>query len=226
MYIDLIFLTLTAGRASVSSSAGDNTAMYDTVEDRLRKSVNTQRKIKESQLKMTEVHQKIRDLSINIRYDWPGNLTSKWLRCTKNTLLKNSMYYWYWKWKDSRKYLFKHPKISDLSIKLVKSVEEKVLRLSTLWIIIWKLFIIIVKHLKLKLNISREQFWQMNLRYEIFPQASHCSFCYLHIHVHVHVCYLFKILYRVCWMQLNCFQNERATYQRTCEEWKRCWGYE
>eukprot|EP00105_Crassostrea_gigas_P031495 XP_011454205.1 PREDICTED: kinesin-like protein KIF27 isoform X2 [Crassostrea gigas] len=52
-------------RGSLSSSAGDT--VYDTVEDRLRKSINTQRKIKETQIKMSEDHQKMRDLSINIR---------------------------------------------------------------------------------------------------------------------------------------------------------------
>lgn len=57
--------TLTAIRGSVSSSAGDQ--LYETVEDRLRKSINTQRKIKETQIKMSEDHQKMRDLSINIR---------------------------------------------------------------------------------------------------------------------------------------------------------------
>ncbi|KAK3104146.1 hypothetical protein FSP39_024813, partial [Pinctada imbricata] len=66
MNVPDIRISKAVSHASMSSSAGDM-AVYETVEDRLRKSVNTQRKIKESQLKMTEVHQKIRDLSINIR---------------------------------------------------------------------------------------------------------------------------------------------------------------
>ena len=56
---------VTVFRGSVSSSAGDT--VYETVEDRLRKSINTQRRIKEAQIKMSEDHQKMRDLSINIK---------------------------------------------------------------------------------------------------------------------------------------------------------------
>ncbi|XP_061178029.1 kinesin-like protein KIF27 isoform X2 [Saccostrea echinata] len=65
MNIPAIRISKPAIRGSVSSSAGD--PVYETVEDRLRKSINTQRKIKETQIKMSEDHQKMRDLSINIR---------------------------------------------------------------------------------------------------------------------------------------------------------------
>ncbi|XP_048780280.1 kinesin-like protein KIF27 isoform X2 [Ostrea edulis] len=65
MNVPTISISKPAIRGSVSSSAGDQ--LYETVEDRLRKSINTQRKIKETQIKMSEDHQKMRDLSINIR---------------------------------------------------------------------------------------------------------------------------------------------------------------
>ncbi|KAJ8298884.1 hypothetical protein KUTeg_022944 [Tegillarca granosa] len=62
MNIPEIKISKEAGRYSVSSSAGD-VQFHDIV----RKSQDTQRQIKDSQLKMTEAHQKMRDLSINIR---------------------------------------------------------------------------------------------------------------------------------------------------------------
>ncbi|XP_052067157.1 kinesin-like protein KIF27 isoform X4 [Mytilus californianus] len=55
---------------SMSSSAGgDNLGVstIEAVEDSLRKSANTQRMLKESRLKLTDAHTKMRDLSINIR---------------------------------------------------------------------------------------------------------------------------------------------------------------
>ncbi|XP_033751505.1 LOW QUALITY PROTEIN: kinesin-like protein KIF27 [Pecten maximus] len=54
-----------SARSSLSSSAGDLDFLKQS-ED-LRKSTNTQRQIKESQLKMIESQQKMRDLSINIK---------------------------------------------------------------------------------------------------------------------------------------------------------------
>ncbi|XP_078332438.1 kinesin-like protein KIF27 isoform X4 [Crassostrea virginica] len=65
MNVPSIRISKPAFRGSVSSSAGDT--VYETVEDRLRKSINTQRRIKEAQIKMSEDHQKMRDLSINIK---------------------------------------------------------------------------------------------------------------------------------------------------------------
>lgn len=57
---------------SMSSSAGGDhlgVSTIEAVEDSLRKSANTQRMLKESRLKLTDAHTKMRDLSINIRYD-------------------------------------------------------------------------------------------------------------------------------------------------------------
>jgi len=55
---------------SLSSSAGDFTEeqLHLSEYAQLRKSADTQRQIKDSQLKMVEAQQKMRDLSINIRY--------------------------------------------------------------------------------------------------------------------------------------------------------------
>ncbi|XP_076114005.1 kinesin-like protein KIF27 isoform X2 [Mytilus galloprovincialis] len=55
---------------SMSSSAGGDhlgVSTIEAVEDSLRKSANTQRMLKESRLKLTDAHTKMRDLSINIR---------------------------------------------------------------------------------------------------------------------------------------------------------------
>ncbi|XP_021353306.1 kinesin-like protein KIF27 [Mizuhopecten yessoensis] len=56
-----------SARSSLSSSAGDLDGHLLRHSEEVRKSTNTQRQIKESQLKMVESQQKMRDLSINIK---------------------------------------------------------------------------------------------------------------------------------------------------------------
>ena len=73
-FVCIIFLSVCLViTGSLSSSAGgDNLGNnhLDTIEDSLRKSSNTQRMLKDSRLKLTDAHNKMRDLSINIRYGY------------------------------------------------------------------------------------------------------------------------------------------------------------
>ena len=63
------FVCLVITGSMASSAGGDNVGhnALETVAESLRKSSNTQRMLKESRLKLTDAHNKMRDLSINIR---------------------------------------------------------------------------------------------------------------------------------------------------------------